>query len=158
MDEEPIPLSQLANDAFNPVVDFSNEGQPLATGAGAPIDYSGLVASLTNGSNGTDEAGPGCSGVAGPGPGSIQETGRYTKSGKLFQVEGGGGGEVGGWKLCVDFWLLPGSCAAVRVISKADRGPSITAGQPPAPQQSPHTGAGPHSWLVPTGSCCSPHF
>lgn len=82
MDDESIPLSQLANEAFNPTAprDLSNDGG--AARAAGPTDFSGLAAHLA--CNGTGAGG------AGPGPGSaaVGAAGeaRLGKSGKLFQA------------------------------------------------------------------------
>lgn len=81
MDDDPIPLSQIANEAFNPVAphsytqDYTNEGA-AGGAAGQPTDFSGLAESLVAANGG--QLG------AGPGPGSASAA-RPTKAGKLFQ-------------------------------------------------------------------------
>ncbi len=86
-----MPLSQLANEAFNPTAphDYSNEG-PLAGQGHGPTDFAGLAASLTDGgggeaANGGDAAAAAAAAAAGPGPGSGAQR-RLGKSGKLFNV------------------------------------------------------------------------
>lgn len=79
MDDDIIPLSQLANEAFNPVAAAHlNGGSNLGPGAAAgPTDFRDLCDSLRP--SGSCEA-------AGPGPGSAAAAARASKSGKLFQV------------------------------------------------------------------------
>lgn len=79
MDDESIPLSQLANEAFNPTaphcLDASASASALPGVAVGPTDFRGLAASLANGADG-----------AGPGPGSGRAPpARIGKSGKLLQ-------------------------------------------------------------------------
>ena len=104
MDDESIPLSQLANEAFNPTAphDLSLDASVAAPALpGAPVgptDFRGLAASLVNGQGGN---GGGAVDDAGPGPGSgrtaaAAAAGRLSKSGKLFQVGGRAGGRVAG--------------------------------------------------------------
>lgn len=78
MDDDIIPLSQLANEAFNPVAAAHlNGGSNLGPGAAAgPTDFRDLCDSLRP--SGSCEA-------AGPGPGSAAAAARASKSGKLFQ-------------------------------------------------------------------------
>lgn len=84
--DDPIPLSQLANDAFNPIAphDLSNEGFP----AGFPGVAARLAVPNSNGVAAVEAAAEG----AGPGPASAAQ--RPPKGGKLFQVRLGGGGGV----------------------------------------------------------------
>lgn len=87
MDDESVPLSQLANEAFNPIAphDYSNEG-PLAGQGHGPTDFAGLAASLAgsdDAANGSDAAA--AAAAAGPGPSSAAQQ-RLSKSGKLFNV------------------------------------------------------------------------
>lgn len=88
MDDESVPLSQLANEAFNPIAphDYSNEG-PLAGQVHGPTDFAGLAASLAgsdDAANGSDAAAAAAA-AAGPGPSSAAQQ-RLSKSGKLFNV------------------------------------------------------------------------
>ena len=75
MEEDTIPLSQLANDAFNPVRPHQ---APVAVGGAT--DFAGLTASLNGGSRAASVE------AAGPGPSSIAAQQQATKHGKLFQV------------------------------------------------------------------------
>ena len=90
MDDESVPLSQLANEAFNPIAphDYSNEG-PLAGQGHGPTNFAGLAASLAgsgsgDAANGSDAAAAAAA-AAGPGPSSAAQQ-RLSKSGKLFNV------------------------------------------------------------------------
>jgi hypothetical protein len=79
MEEDTIPLSQLANDAFNPVRPHQ---APVAIGGAT--DFAGLTASLNGGGNRAASVE-----AAGPGPSSIAAAQQQqTKHGKLFQVRG----------------------------------------------------------------------
>ncbi|PRW20466.1 lysine--tRNA ligase isoform X2 isoform A [Chlorella sorokiniana] len=87
MDDESVPLSQLANEVFNPIAphDYSNEG-PLAGQGHGPTDFTGLAASLAgsgggDATNGSDAAA--AAAAPGPGPGSSVQR-QLSKSGKLF--------------------------------------------------------------------------
>ena len=73
MEEDTIPLSQLANDAFNPV-------RPHQAPVGGATNFAELAASL-NGSRSRAASVE----LAGPGPSSIAEQ-QEAKHGKLFQV------------------------------------------------------------------------
>ncbi|KAL4422624.1 hypothetical protein ABPG75_008821 [Micractinium tetrahymenae] len=83
MDDDLIPLSQLANEAFNPVsAAHLNGGSNVGPGAPAgPTDFSGLGDSLRQGGSGAADAAD----AAGPGPCSAAAAAQAGKGGKLFQ-------------------------------------------------------------------------
>ena len=88
MYDDSIPLSQLANQAFNPVVPYDASilgGGAGGAGGGAPTDFSGLGASLAAAAAGTGAP----TGMQPPHP-------LFFKRGKLFQVpRGKGHGQAG---------------------------------------------------------------
>lgn len=119
MEDESLPLSQLANEAFNPTAphDFSNEG-PVAGARHGPTDFAGLATSLTgsgsgNAANGSDAAAAAAG--PGPGPGSAAQR-RLGKGGKLFNVRG--------WMWLLSGFVLLFTCAAQRCLRSTSAAPT----------------------------------